>query len=93
MMITSVDLTEAEWHSLRELRKGPLKKPIPLSHQLKLINLGLAKSLFASVVATDEGRRYQHRRETKGKTAARSPGLRLVVTQLKNQLFSIDREV
>lgn len=92
-MIISVDLTEAEWHSLRELRKGPLKKPIPFAHQLKLINLGLAKSLFASVVATDEGRRYRHHCDAKGKTAARPPVLRLVVAQLKHQLFSIDREV
>lgn len=56
--MTSFDLNDAEWESLKELRSGPLKKRIPLSHQTKLINLGLAKKFFESVMITPAGRRY-----------------------------------
>jgi len=57
-MISSIDLTNAEWNSLRELRNGPLKRKIPVAHQMKLIDLGFAKKLFESIVVTDKGRRY-----------------------------------
>jgi hypothetical protein len=90
-MITSIDLTDAEWNSLQELRKGPLRKKIPLPHELKLINLGFAKQLFDTVVATAKGRRF-HRAEHDGgvendrKTMARSnfrpPALKLVVLDI-----------
>jgi hypothetical protein len=58
-MITSADLTDAEWGSLMELRSGPLKRKIPLAHQIKFISLGLAKRIFEGLVATDAGRRYR----------------------------------
>lgn len=92
-MITSIELTDAEWHSLRELRKGPLKKRIPLSHQLRLIHLGLARYLFAGIIATDEGRRYRHGRDAGTGAAVRPPVLRLVMTVAKRRLFLVDREV
>jgi hypothetical protein len=68
-MITSIDLTDAEWNSLQELRKGPLRKQIPLPHAMKLINLGFAKRLFESIVATDEGRRLQRKVDVIGGAA------------------------
>jgi hypothetical protein len=84
-MITSIDLTDAEWSSLLELRKGPLRKKIPLPHELKLINLGFAKQLFDTVVATAAGRRF-HRADNDGKTIIRTnfrpPALKLVVLDI-----------
>lgn|GEM_PF-3073608 len=53
------ELSDAEWDSLKELRSGPLKRKIPLPHQIKLVELGLAKMLFNSIAVTAEGRRYQ----------------------------------
>jgi hypothetical protein len=66
-MITSTDLTDAEWQSLCELRYGPLKRRIPQEHWPKLINLGLAKRVCSGIVVTDEGRRY--RRDRRGRNA------------------------
>jgi hypothetical protein len=84
-MITSIDLTDAEWSSLQELRKGPLRKKIPLPHELKLINLGFAKQLFDTVVATAVGRRI-HRAENGGNAMVRDhsrpPSLKLVVLDI-----------
>lgn len=54
----TADLTDAEWNSLCELRKGPLKKKIPPPHEITLVNLGFAKKIFGNVVVTDRGRRY-----------------------------------
>ncbi len=56
------ELSDAEWESLQELRSGPLKRKIPLPHQVKLVRLGLAKKLFDGVIVSAEGRRYQRSR-------------------------------
>jgi len=105
-MITSIDLSDDEWGSLQELRKGPLRKKIPLLHELKLIHLGFAKQLFDTVVATAVGRRI-HRNNSCERmgggtigiqtqdlsTHFHPPALKLVVLDIKPSPFGAPQGV
>jgi hypothetical protein len=72
------DLNDAEWRSLQELRKGPIRHKISPEHAHKLLILGYAKYMFAGLMVTDTGRRA-HRAPASGGNTAR-PLLTLVPT-------------
>ena len=65
------DLNDAEWCSLQELRKGPIRHKISPEHAHKLLMVGYAKFMLAGLMVTDIGRRA-HRASTAGNLARMS---------------------
>ena len=50
------DLTAAEFGSLRLVAHGFMSRTIPKSHQLRLVELGLIRSLMGGLMVTPVGR-------------------------------------
>jgi hypothetical protein len=71
------DLNDAEWRSLQELRKGPIRHQITLEHEHKLLMLGYAKYMLTGLMVTDIGRRVHRAPALLGRSAAQ-PLLTLV---------------
>lgn len=56
----AADLTTPEFVSLRLVARGFMSRTIPKAHQLRLVELGLIRSLMGGLMATPIGRMVAH---------------------------------
>lgn len=56
MPVRTIDLTTAEWSSLRQLPADLEHGGVPAAHRTKLMRLGVAAEKAGNLVATFEGR-------------------------------------